>query len=111
MKESIKAFPPLAMWIVVKDWWKSIMTIQHSPLRKLPPQLGLMVFSILSLMWSGIFASIINNPHIFGWTAGAHILIVCGIFITAIVYEQAEKNATSSHMTKYSGRAANGEHE
>ena len=40
----------------VTDAWKSIMTIKNSPLRNLPPQLGLMVFSILAIMWSGIFA-------------------------------------------------------
>jgi len=108
MKGSIKAFPPMALWIVAKEGWKSIMTIEHSPLRKLPPQLGLMVFLILSVMWSGIFAAIMSNPYIFGWSAGAHILVVCGIFITAIVFEQAEKYPP--HM-KYSGRSANGEHE
>ena len=48
MKGSIKAFPPMALWIVAKEGWKSIMTIEHSPLRNLPPQLGLMIFLILS---------------------------------------------------------------
>ena len=108
MNGSIKAFPPMALWIVAKEGWKSVMTIEHSPLRKLPPQLGLMVFLILSLMWSGIFAPIIQNPYIFGWTAGAHVLVVCGIFITAIVHQEADKYP--QHM-KYSGRSSNGEHE
>ena len=108
MNGSIKAFPPMALWIVAKEGWKSIMTIEHSPLRKPPPQLGLMVFLILSLMWSGIFTVIIQNPYIFGWTAGAHVLVVCGIFITAIVHQEADKYPP--HM-KYSGRSANGEHE
>ena len=108
MNGSIKAFPPMALWIVAKEGWKSIMTIEHSPLRKLPPQLGLMVFLILSVMWSGIFAALISNPYIFDWTAGGHVLVVSGIFITAIVHQQADKYPT--HM-KYSGRSANGEHE
>ena len=93
----------------VQDAWKSIMTIEHSPLRNLPPQLGLMVFLILSIMWSGIFAALINNPHIFGWAAGGHVLVVCGIFITAIVHEQADKYP--SHMKHYNTRASGGEHE
>ena len=46
MKNSVKAFPPMAIAIIVKEGWNSIMTIEHSPLRKLPPQLGLMVFLI-----------------------------------------------------------------
>lgn len=108
MKNSVKAFPPIAIPHMIKDSWNSIMTIQHSPLRKLPPQLGLMVFLILSVMWSGIFAALISNPYIFGWTAGGHVLVISGIFITAIVHQQADKYPT--HM-KYSGRSANGEHE
>ena len=41
----------------IKDAWNGIMTIKNSPLRNLPPQLGLMVFSILAIMWSGISVS------------------------------------------------------
>jgi len=108
MKNSIKAFPPMALWIVAKEGWKSIMTIEHSPLRNLPPQLALMVFLILSVMWSGIFATLINNPYIFGWTAGGHVLVVCGIFITAIVHDQAEK---VGNVKNYNLRGTGGEHE
>jgi len=108
MKNSVKAFPPIAIPHMIKDSWNSIMTIQHSPLRKLPPQLGLMVFLILSVMWSGIFAALISNPYIFGWAAGGHVLVVCGIFITAIVHDQADKYP--AHM-KYNTRAPGGEHE
>ena len=68
----------------VTDAWKSIMTIKNSPLRNLPPQLGLMVFSILAIMWSGIFACIINNPYAFAVSAGGHLMVILGIFITSI---------------------------
>ena len=91
-----------------KDAWKSIMTIKNSPLRNLPPQLGLMVFSILSIMWSGIFAAIINNPYAFGVSAGGHLLVVFGIFITAIVYDSAEKYSAPQN---YNIRGNGGEHE
>ena len=91
-----------------KDAWKSIMTIKNSPLRNLPPQLGLMVFSILSIMWSGIFAAIINNPYAFGISAGGHLLVVFGIFITAIVYDSAEKYSAPQN---YNIRGNGGEHE
>ena len=100
--------------LFIKEAWNTVMTIENSPLRNLPPQLGLMVFGILSLMWSGIFSAIINNPYIFGWTAGAHILVVCGIFITVIVYQEAEKASGTYDIykgKKYNGRASNGEHE
>ena len=92
----------------MRDAWKSIMTIKNSPLRNLPPQLGLMVFSILSVMWSGIFAAIINNPYAFGVSAGGHLLVVFGIFITAIVYDSAEKYTAPQN---YNLRGTGGEHE
>ena len=108
MKGSIKAFPPMALWIVAKEGWKSIMTIEHSPLRKLPPKVGLMVFSVLAVMWSGIFAAIINNPHVFGISAGAHLLVIFGIFITAIVFENAGSYDVPQN---YNSRGRGGEHE
>tara|TARA_B100001113_G_scaffold342508_1_gene328748 strand:- start:2635 stop:2964 length:330 start_codon:yes stop_codon:yes gene_type:complete len=107
-RDSVNAFPPMAIGVIIKEGWKGVMTVEHSPLRHLPPQVGMMVFMILSVMWSGIFAVIINNPYVFGWSAGAHILIGCGIFITAIIHREAEKYPP--HL-KYSGRSANGEHE
>ena len=91
-----------------RDAWKSIMTIKNSPLRNLPPQLGLMVFSILAIMWSGIFAAIINNPYAFGLSAGGHLLVIFGIFITAIVYDSAEKYSAPQN---YNSRGNGGEHE
>ena len=56
MKNSLKAFPPFAIIEIVKEGWNSIMTIEHSPLRKLDPQVAHMVFTILGFMWSAIFA-------------------------------------------------------
>ena len=92
----------------IMDAWKSIMTIKNSPLRNLPPQLGLMVFSILAVMWSGIFSIIINNPYAFGISAGGHLIVVCGIFITAMTFDSAEKYSAPQD---YNSRGTGGEHE
>jgi|TARA_B100000073_G_C23583372_1_gene513190 hypothetical protein len=92
----------------IRDAWNGIMTIKNSPLRNLPPQLGLMVFSILAIMWSGIFAALINNPYAFGVSAGGHLLVIFGIFITAIVYDSAEKYSAPQN---YNSRGHGGEHE
>ena len=110
MNDSTKAFPPMALWIVFKEGWKGIMTIENSPLRKLPPQVAMMTFLILAFMWSGIFAALISNPYAFGWSAAGHTLIIAGIFITKIVFDEAEKSAPFSG-SPYSGRAPGGEHE
>ena len=106
-----KAFTPIGWGRTIlgaRDAWKSVMTIKNSPLRNLPPQLGLMVFSILAIMWSGIFAALINNPYAFGISAGGHLLVVFGIFITAIVYDSAEKYSAPQN---YNSRGNGGEHE
>ena len=92
----------------VTDAWKSIMTIKNSPLRNLPPQLGLMVFSILAVMWSGIFACIINSPYAFAISAGGHLIVICGIFITAMTFDSAEKYSAPQN---YGSRGIGGEHE
>ena len=110
MSNSTKTFPPLALWIVFKEGWKGVMTIENSPLRKLPTQVAFMTFLILAFMWSCIFAALISNPYAFGWSAGGHILVIAGIFITKIVYEEAEK-AAPHNGGAYSGRASSGEHE
>ena len=66
-KDSWKAFPPIAIWIVLRDSWNGIMTIEHSPLRKLDPRVGHMLFSILGFMWSAIFGiAIVDSFTAFG---------------------------------------------
>ena len=54
-KNSYKAFPLIAIPILIKDCWNTVMTIEHSPLRKLDPMVAHMVFTILGFMWSAIF--------------------------------------------------------
>ena len=112
-KNSYKAFPPYAMFIVLKDMWNSVMTIEHSPLRKLDPRVGHMVFTILGFMWSAIFGiAIMDSILSFGISAVAHIVIISGIFITAMVFNEAEKrpdalNETMSRFTLKSGYHTN----
>ena len=108
MKNSWKAYPPFAIYEIFKFGWKGVMTIEHSPLRKLHPQVAHMLFLILAFMWSGIFAAIVNNPYAFGISAGSHLLVIFGIFITAIVYDSAEKYSAPQN---YSSRGQGGEHE
>ena len=80
-KNSYKAFPPYAMFIVLKDMWNSVMTIEHSPLRKLDPRVGHMVFTILGFMWSAIFGiAIMDSVPPFGISAVA-ILLLLAVFL------------------------------
>ena len=59
MKNSYKAYPPFAMIEILKEAWRGVMTIEHSPLRHLDPRVAHMLFSILGFMWSAIFGIMI----------------------------------------------------
>ena len=50
MKNSWKAYPPFAIYEIFKFGWKGVMTIEHSPLRKLHPQVAHMLFLILAFI-------------------------------------------------------------
>jgi len=76
----------------VKEAWNGIMTIQHSPLRKLDPRVAHMIFQMLAFMWSGIFAVMISSYMAFGISAIFHVVFISGVFITSVVMNQADKN-------------------
>ena len=104
MKNSWKAFPPIAILEVFRFGWKSVMTIEHSPLRKLDPRAGHMVFTILGFMWSAIFGIVLmDSVTAFGISAVAHIMIVSGIFITAMVFNEADKRPDALNETMEKG--------
>ncbi len=101
-KRSINAFPPFALIIIIKDMWNSVMTIEHSPLRKLDPRVGHMVFTILGFMWSAIFGIVImESLNGFFISAVAHIVIISGIFITAMVFNEADKRPETFNETAF----------
>ena len=101
-KNSFKAFPPYAIFVVLKDMWNSIMTIEHSPLRKLDPRVGHMVFTILGFMWSAIFGiAIMDSIMTFGVSAVAHIVVISGFFITAMVFNEADKRPEQFNETAF----------
>ena len=101
-KDSWKAFPPIAIWIIFRDSWNGVMTIEHSPLRKLDPRVAHMLFSILGFMWSAIFGiAIVDSFTAFGISAVAHIVIISGIFITAMVFNEADKRPETFNETAF----------
>jgi hypothetical protein len=73
-----------------REMWNSIMTIEHSPLRKLDPRVSHMVFQMLAFMWSGIFAVMIGSVTAFGISAVGHLVFIAGVFITAYVFNKAD---------------------
>ena len=76
----------------VKDAWNGIMTIQHSPLRKLDPRVAHMIFQMLAFMWSGIFAVMIGGTMAFGISAIFHVVLIAGVFVTTMTLNAAHNN-------------------
>jgi hypothetical protein len=92
--------------------WKSVMTIENSPLRKLDPRVAHMIFQCLAFIWSGIFAAMLGSYIAFGVSASIHILFLAGVFITAMTMNEADKRPqTFNRIGGYNGRGNGGEHE
>lgn len=92
--------------------WKSVMTIENSPLRKLDPRASHMIFQCLAFVWSGIFAAMLGSYIAFGISASIHVLFLAGVFITAMTMNEADKRPQNlNRIGGYNGRANGGEHE
>lgn len=96
-----------------REMWNSVMTIEDSPLRhlsRLDPMAAHAMFQILAWMWSAIFALWIGNFIWFAISGMGHVLLIAGIFLTAMTYKESEKRAINPR-DGYNGRMAGGEHE
>jgi hypothetical protein len=101
---------------IPRDMWNSIMTVENSPLKKLDPMVGHMIFQCLFFVWSGLFAVMVGSYYIFGISALFHMALVSGVTVTVVTFRQAERNPESLNKLrksgrKYTGRANGGEHE
>ena len=90
--------------------WSSLMTIENSPLRKLDPRVSHMIFQCLAFIWSGIFALMIGSYMAFGISAVMHVCLIAGIFITAVVMNEADKRPDSFNQTVKSFKLLGGYH-
>tara|TARA_S200000501_G_scaffold65218_3_gene56304 strand:+ start:3770 stop:4189 length:420 start_codon:yes stop_codon:yes gene_type:complete len=98
-KNSYKAYPPVLVYVIIKDFWNSIMTIEGSALRKLDPRVAHMVFMILAFMWSGIFSIMVGSITAFGISAIAHVALISGTAITVMIFNEADKRPDSLNKT------------
>ena len=86
------------------DAYRSVMTIENSPLKNFDPMVAHMVFQILALLWSAIFGIMLSSYIAFGISGTLHMLFISGVVITATVFK------TANRSNKYSSRAPDGEH-
>ena len=117
MSNKLKIVPLsiVSIFNLFKESWKSVMTIQDSPLRhiqRLDPMAAHAVFQILAYMWSAIFALWIGNILWFAISGLGHALLIGGIFITAMVYREANKRSNKKPTDNItSSRMFGGEHD
>ena len=92
----------------IKTMYQCVMTIEHSPLKKFDPMVAHMMFQVLALVWSGIFAAMIGSYVAFGISAAFHIFLISGVLFTGLVFREGNKRNVPAG---YNGRALGGEHE
>ena len=89
--------------------YKLIMDSRHNPLRNIPDMnTRHMIMQVLAWMWCIIFSMYLGSIIAFGISAVIHALLIAGVFITAGVFE------TANRRPQYFGglgRGAGGEHE
>jgi len=82
----------LGFWIY--DTYNFFFSLKHNPLRHIPnafTQYILMFY--LSVMWTVACTLWMGNTIYFGiGSVGAHLLVISAFFITALIFEDAEKN-------------------
>jgi hypothetical protein len=78
----------------IYDLYKFFFDAKINPLRFMPnvyTQYLLMFY--LSVMWTAVFTIWTGSTIYFGiGSVGAHLLVITAFFITALVFEDAEKN-------------------
>ena len=94
-----------------KNAYRSVMSIEHSPLKNFDPVVAHMMFQILAFVWAAIFSVMIGSYMAFGISAILHMLFISGVFITAMIFREGNKRSAPYRATKYNGRTNNGEHE
>lgn len=83
-----------AIGLQVYDLYKFFFSLRLNPLRHIPsPFTQFILMFYLSVMWTVIFTFWAGYTIYFGiYSVGGHLLVVGGFFITALIFEDAEKN-------------------
>lgn len=100
-----------SLYTGIKSAYRSVTSIEHSPLKHFDPVVAHMMFQVLAFMWSGIFSLMLGSYIAFGISATFHLLFVAGVFVTAIVFKEGNRRNNIIRANKYNGRMMGGEHE
>ena len=82
----------LGFWVY--DTYKFFFSLKVNPLRHIPnPFTQYILMFYLSVMWTAVFTIWVGQTIYFGiGSVGAHLLVLGAFFITALTFQDAEKN-------------------
>lgn len=85
-------FKKMGFWIY--DLYNFFFNLKVNPLRHIPnPFTQFILMFYLSVMWTAIFTFWAGYTIYWGiYSVGGHLMVVGGFFITALVFQDAEKN-------------------
>jgi hypothetical protein len=95
----------------VREAYRSVMTIENSPLKNFDPIVAHLMFQVLAFVWSAIFALMLGSFLAFGISAVFHVLFISGVCITALVFKEGNRRSVPYRLAGYNGRNIGGEHE
>ena len=82
----------LGFWVY--DTYKFFFSLKVNPLRHIPnPFTQYILMFYLSVMWTVVFTLWVGQTIYFGiGSVGGHLLVISAFFITALTFQDAEKN-------------------
>jgi hypothetical protein len=82
----------IGFWIY--DLYNFFFSLKVNPLRHIPnPFTQFILMFYLSVMWSAVFTIWVGNTIYYGiGSVAGHLLVLGAFFITALIFQDAEKN-------------------
>lgn len=74
----------------IRTSWSSVMDEKKNPLKNYSLPAAHMLMQTLAWMWSAIFSVWVGSYFVFGVTAVGHLLVIAGVFITLMVFQNAD---------------------
>jgi hypothetical protein len=74
-----------------------VMDPEKNPLMYLPVAQRYQIMMVLSIMWTTIFTASLGIWYYYGALFAGHALVLTGIFITAIIFQNASSPLTMTY--------------
>lgn len=85
---------------MMKQTYSIVMNADMNAFSSLPRTTKFQLMSILAYMWSIVFAMGVGSIMTFGTSVIFHMLVLCGTFFTADLFQKA-RQGTISHRSAF----------